>query len=790
MDAEAYYGLLRNGTPEERRALLASLPDTGFTDSVTGLVGSDQPGMVIIAFLPAVMSLSRGVDPGMGAPLAFALHKYAVEVFEQNDDHAGLLPTTLSNSALQYVNACNLLGNSEAVLDFTDKWIPYYEQLAERENLPALKTARINALLNVQRLDDAQKALEDPTLRGNFASDIEVSRLEQLLAQLRGNITKDRRAANAATQANAATAPVVSDEIRNGLMEFVRQAIDDPEEKERMTAALSEVLSDAKPSDYSSPSGFGRLLDGLAKVETFMTRGQGTDNELTIRRRIREASGIFVTGQPGPELLRKSLAELTECLAWTQAHQHLQLMNDALWSSYLCHNRLQQPSEAADAVLALRANLEKDRASIADPLQRGGVFSRYPYLFAALCDQLQKAGRTGELLEAIEASKGRGVADILTRKSGRSVTDEAINSAALRLPALTREHRFHYLTYVVDEDQTFAAFVSKDGDVHAVPPIPLGQAPIRDAAAVADPRVGGSTAEVLAPLVACIGELMNEGVIEVGDHVCYAADEDLANVPLQYLPVGERPLIDYVSLSRIHSAFHLEHVLAVREAPPTRYHGIVAPTRQNTERASWPELQRYLRQPIDWLAAHLEGEVAENDSASLEHITTSDLRGRVLHFSAHGLFPHDGTGGTPFEHSGIILGSSGSLADEERLRTGDFAGVLTPMHVLDAGLDLAKSHVSLMSCVSGLSREGLGGDALGIEWALLQAGSASLMASHWNVSAPLAAAFFERFYEHWVAGGRSRADALRQTVAEFRAMSAPYSRPECWAAFSLTGDWR
>src|SRR5688500_11473487 len=137
MDAEAYYRLLREGTQEERRALLGSLPDTGFTDSVTGLVGSDQPGTVIIAFLPAVMSLSRGVDPGTGAPLAFALHRYAIEVFEQNDDHGGLLPTTLSNSALQYVNACNLLGKSEAVLDFTAHWIAYYEQLDERENLPA-----------------------------------------------------------------------------------------------------------------------------------------------------------------------------------------------------------------------------------------------------------------------------------------------------------------------------------------------------------------------------------------------------------------------------------------------------------------------------------------------------------------------------------------------------------------------------------------------------------------------------------------------------------------------------
>jgi CHAT domain-containing protein len=58
------------------------------------------------------------------------------------------------------------------------------------------------------------------------------------------------------------------------------------------------------------------------------------------------------------------------------------------------------------------------------------------------------------------------------------------------------------------------------------------------------------------------------------------------------------------------------------------------------------------------------------------------------------------------------------------------------------------------------------------------------------VNAPLAAAFFERFYEHWLADGTSRGYALRQTVMDFRAEPAPYSKPECWAAFSLTGDWR
>src|SRR5688500_19719062 len=108
MDAEAYYRLLREGTQEDRRALLGSLPDTGFSDSVTGLVGSDQPGMVIIAFLPAVMSLSRGVDHGKGVPLAFALNRHAVAVYDQNFDICGLLLQTLTDISTHYSNALHL----------------------------------------------------------------------------------------------------------------------------------------------------------------------------------------------------------------------------------------------------------------------------------------------------------------------------------------------------------------------------------------------------------------------------------------------------------------------------------------------------------------------------------------------------------------------------------------------------------------------------------------------------------------------------------------------------------
>ena len=95
-----------------------------------------------------------------------------------------------------------------------------------------------------------------------------------------------------------------------------------------------------------------------------------------------------------------------------------------------------------------------------------------------------------------------------------------------------------------------------------------------------------------------------------------------------------------------------------------------------------------------------------------------------------------------------------------------------------------------MTCVSGLSREGLGGDALGTDWACTQAGAASLLTSHWNVNAKVAAPFVSRFYDLWLGDRLSRAEALKRVMTKFRAGQDPFSRPESWAAFSLTGDWR
>jgi CHAT domain-containing protein len=96
----------------------------------------------------------------------------------------------------------------------------------------------------------------------------------------------------------------------------------------------------------------------------------------------------------------------------------------------------------------------------------------------------------------------------------------------------------------------------------------------------------------------------------------------------------------------------------------------------------------------------------------------------------------------------------------------------------------------MMACVSGLAREGIGGDSLGLDWALIQSGATSLVSTHWAVSASCAAKFFDGFYARWVGEGLPRAEAFRRTLLGLMGRDrSPWSLSQ-WAAFSLTGDFR
>ncbi|MGH7678524.1 MAG: CHAT domain-containing protein [Gemmatimonadaceae bacterium] len=346
-----------------------------------------------------------------------------------------------------------------------------------------------------------------------------------------------------------------------------------------------------------------------------------------------------------------------------------------------------------------------------------------------------------EMLEAIETRKARALGEVLARHGRGSVADLDIHAALRRIPELCARFRVHYLTYYLDEKCAHVVLVTRKGKLYAPEPIPLSRDAIRAAATRVDPRQWGRTdiSKLLSPLVAWLAPLFSDHTVAPDDHLCVSADENMASVPFGYLWLGKRRLIDVLSTSRIHNASQLVSVLSRQPLRPSAYLGLATPSDQDAA--------------LKYLGSRLPGETLTDRLATIEALRATPRRELLIHLS-----------------------------------TND--AVLTPEGILDGKLDLCGSHVSLTSCVSGPPREGFNGDALGVDWAMIQARAASVIASHWDVDPDIAAVFLTTFYRCWLDDGLSRRDAMDATVAELKARGGRYAAPESWAAFSLTGDWR
>ena len=160
-----------------------------------------------------------------------------------------------------------------------------------------------------------------------------------------------------------------------------------------------------------------------------------------------------------------------------------------------------------------------------------------------------------------------------------------------------------------------------------------------------------------------------------------------------------------------------------------------------------------------------------------------------MHFTTHGTFPPDknrGVDPNPFRSSGMLLVARSALRSKSAvLLGGSDEGLLTPERI--GGLRLDDCHVTTQGCSTGLSKEGAGGDALGLEWALLLAGASSALTAHWDVPLGSSSEFLLRFYDAWLIDGATRAQAWRSAALT---MLDDGATPMDWAGFSLAGDWR
>lgn len=103
-----------------------------------------------------------------------------------------------------------------------------------------------------------------------------------------------------------------------------------------------------------------------------------------------------------------------------------------------------------------------------------------------------------------------------------------------------------------------------------------------------------------------------------------------------------------------------------------------------------------------------------------------------------------------------------------------------------AALELCGQLVVLSACETAGGRPVAGEGILGLPWAFLRAGAATVVASLWRVADEPTAGLMKAFHRH-LRRGAGPAAALRQAKLEMIDAGRP---PSEWGAFVLLGDWR
>lgn len=786
-----------------------------------------------------------------------------------------VLLTAHSQSVRGCSIALYTLGRYEELLEFSEPafdWLEKGSSLLEnssdepskvmvRDNLNSLRLCLIEASIKCQRYEQAQAFIESQKNYSDQLTKPERYRFENLQDLLDKLIVspavfssepapltleaEQREQENPSSNQNQRS-QLSEDEFAavSAQLDILAQLVSDygqqaPNNADRIASFTSEIsaiktlIEEQRATTSSNSKLTSSQRAGLNAIEVgnriaALMASFGSLSEIEqAKQKIRTASGIFLDPAKGynPEPIANSLAMLQEALQWAKVNHYLEEECDALWGISICYRRQEkiQPDprlqkelaiKSVEILQALRKNIELIRSRIVDPYKRVHWINRYVYLFPILCEQLHKLDRPLELLDAIEGAKGRVLADVLTRRDDQPIADFDFSASVQQLPTMMQQVGAHYLTYLVDDEETFAVLVTKDGSLHTHL-VALGKTHLKEWLSYdcdnpyQDPlnpknwinkidarKKVANLSTLLAPLVSWLEPYAEAGLIQPNDHLCYSPDASLHLIPLHYLLFLGKPMVCYASVSRIHGAAALVELLKQSPEKPSRLTAIYVPAKNDSKNAKSLGQQKLedMRWTAYWLkeTKNMIGTITSEAAADLETITQLPFSQRVIHFSTHGIFPSEEKQNqndtvNPYHASGLVLAKEGQLPEDGKGKGGT---LLTPEEIIKGKLNFSGSHVTMEACVSGRAKEGIGGDAIGLDWALMLAKANSLLSTHWNVDAGSSKLFSQTFYQYWLfEKNYSRAQAWQKTVLDLMESQAT-SSSYYWAAFSLSGDWR
>jgi len=805
LDANKIYEYLNTEDANNNLKLWQQLPANTMKAAMKSLITSDDPLSTFLGFGSLLPAYCHGSNCATAEILGNALYRYGKELFVSGK-YPVLFLMTVIGYAHNYLTALINLSKFKQADNFIKSELPFWqefennpEQLNDKDrpaflqNFKSILVSWIDILMQLNRIDEAWAlAFNRPGITGNPASDIELQRLRKKLKDIKSDVGQLDKNEKQRREESHQEQQASTNTILDSLKKMVEQSSMDP--------GLIDKMKQSGNLDPYTRNGFNQLEDILSKGESYLQRDSNELNEVTVRQEIRRASGIFVDNQPSGNEINISLTSLIKSLKAAQELNNSTLVNDAYYGLYLCYSRLNESSQASEQLIGLRKNLESIRNGIKNPMERGGVFQQYPYLFYSSVEHMYKSHRFDDMLDAIEGSKGRAITDTLETESLQNVGEYNLYSIRKRLQPILVKENAHYITFHVDDDCSYVSIIVKTGEIYAAQ-IPIGkiwlekyyQKNLHNPATWNQQFKKINIIAEMSPFLVLFEKLVVQGAIEDGDHICYSADHLLYLFPFHFFKIKDKAIIELFTVSRVHNAGHLIFLLS---KPTGKIESCLTVEVPSTDDINKPELKKAFSSCPSLLSKKYSSQYnsLRYKDASISNVILNLKNNQLIHFSTHGFFPFDDN---PFDNSGLLVADNNRLPtlnkrDPNHLYKNDALHLLSPERLLAGDCNLSHSHISLQACVAGYAREGIGGDALGIEWAFLQKGAHSLISTFWNVDIHNANKFYEIFYELWLGKKRSKAVAHQQAILNLKQISHDSHLPDefFWAGYGLIGDWR
>ena len=467
----------RSSRARARVAELAQAVETGDgrlvclflgTDNIFGLnpavFASASIDLRLTALVGALTPLVHGRDLARGAVMAEALLLAARRTWASAANR--ISAENYGSAADLAATAWQRLGRQEEVVALARDAAPAILPLTNGYRATSLTSRGVDALIELGRLDEAQALLEDAKRYDNRYFE-EEGRRDPNLPLTEARLTQAIRSAVEAADARTADAKASdshAEAVRSILATLTRLGTAVPQQ-------LLDQLAEGAAAD-AQPSTAREVLSRASEAYQRFAAAFGLDDELTRRQiEIQDAGRLLLDPEEGYDRIKLlSMRErVREAHAWFAASGRELDALDALWPIAVISRRLDEHAAALDAMSRIRKTIERRRLGISDPLKTAALFSRFPYLYENIVLSALELERIDEALSAIEASKGRAIAEL--RSTHEAAAEEELSRETLaaaratkRLDELISALQVDYLSFFVGEDETIVVLATPTGD--------------------------------------------------------------------------------------------------------------------------------------------------------------------------------------------------------------------------------------------------------------------------------------------------------------------------------------